>query len=128
MDGKKVITVPYAPKLPFSPAIKAGGYIFVSGQIGFMDTQGKKVKEIETQTKLCPENLKRVLAKAGVYMEDVGKVTVFLWNERDFSTINKIYESYFREDEPARSTIIAAWALPNILIEIDCIAYSGSPL
>jgi enamine deaminase RidA (YjgF/YER057c/UK114 family) len=42
--------------------------------------------------------------------------------------INKIYEGYFREDEPGRSTIIAALALPNILIEIDCIAYSGSPL
>jgi enamine deaminase RidA (YjgF/YER057c/UK114 family) len=43
--------------------MKAGGYIFVSGQVGFMDTQGKKVKEIEAQTKLCLENLKRVLAK-----------------------------------------------------------------
>ena len=128
MDGKKVITVPNAPKLPFSPAIKAGGYIFVSGQVGFMDTQGKKVKEIEAQTELCLENLKRVLAKAGVYMEDVVNVTVFLRNERDFSKMNKIYESYFREDEPVRSTIIAALALPNILIEIDCIAYSGSPL
>ena len=50
LDGKKVITVPNAPKLPFSPAIKAGDYIFVSGQVGFMDTQGKKVKEIEAQT------------------------------------------------------------------------------
>jgi 2-iminobutanoate/2-iminopropanoate deaminase len=128
LDGKKVITVPNAPKLPFSPAIKAGGYIFVSGQVGFMDTQGKKVKEIEAQTELCLENLKRVLAKAGVYMEDVVNVTVFLRNERDFSKMNKIYESYFREDEPVRSTIIAALALPNILIEIDCIAYSGSPL
>jgi len=50
LDGKKVITLPNAPKLPFSPAIKAGDYIFVSGQVGFMDTQGKKVKEIEAQT------------------------------------------------------------------------------
>lgn len=56
------------------------------------------------------------------------RVTVFLRNERDFFKINKIYEGYFREDEPGRSTIIAALALPNILIEIDCIAYSGSPL
>jgi len=128
LDGKKVITVPNAPKLPFSPAIKAGDYIFVSGQVGFMDTQGKKVKEIEAQTKLCLENLKRVLAKAGVSMEDVVKATVFLRNERDFSKMNKIYENYFGEDEPARSTIITALALPNILIEIDCIAYSGSPL
>jgi 2-iminobutanoate/2-iminopropanoate deaminase len=78
LDGKKVITVPNAPKLPFSRAMKAGGYIFVSGQVGFMDTQGKKVKEIEAQTKLCLENVKRVLAKAGVYMEDEVKVTVFL--------------------------------------------------
>jgi len=90
LDGKKVITVPNAPKLPFSPAIKAGDYIFVSGQVVFMDTQGKKVKEIEAQTKLCLENLKRVLAKTGVYMEDVVKVTVSLRNERDFYKMNKI--------------------------------------
>jgi len=49
LDGKKVITVPNAPKLPFPPAIKAGDYIFVSGQVEFMDTQGKKIKEIEPQ-------------------------------------------------------------------------------
>lgn len=55
-------------------------------------------------------------------------VTVFLQNERDFSKMNKIYESYFGGDEPARSTIIPALALPNIRIEIDCIVYSGSPL
>ena len=61
-------------------------------------------------------------------MEDVVNVTVFLRNEREFSKMNKIYESYFGEDEPGRSTIIAALALPNILIEIDYIAYSGSPL
>ena len=61
-------------------------------------------------------------------MEDAVNVTVFLRNERDLSKMNKIYESYFGEDEPDRSTIIAALALPNILIEIDCIAYSGSPL
>jgi enamine deaminase RidA (YjgF/YER057c/UK114 family) len=61
-------------------------------------------------------------------MEDVVNITVFLRNERDLSKMNKIYESYFGEDEPASSTIIAALAFPNILIEIDCIAYSGSPL
>ena len=61
-------------------------------------------------------------------MEDVINVTVFLRNKREFSKVNKIYEGYFGEDEPAKSTIIAALALPNILIEIDCIAYSGSPL
>jgi len=58
LDGKKVITVSNAPKLPSSPAIKAGDYIFVSDQVGFMDTQDKKVREIEAQTKLCLENLK----------------------------------------------------------------------
>ena len=61
-------------------------------------------------------------------MEDVVNVTVFLRNKREFSKVNKIYEGYFGEDEPAKPTIIAALALPNILIEIDCIAYSGSPL
>ena len=121
---KKVITVPNAPKLPFSPAIRAGDYIFVSGQVGFLDAEGKEVKGIEAQTKQCLENIKQVLEAAGSSLDDVVKVTVFLRNEGDFATMNEIYQSYFVKDRPARSTVVAGLALRSMLIELECIAYS----
>lgn len=121
---KKVITVPGAPKLPFSPAIRAGDYIFVSGQAGFVDAEGKEVKGIKAQTKLCLENIKAVLTAAGCSLDDVVKVTVFLRNQEDFAKMNEVYQSYFVKDRPARSTVVAALALPSMLIELECIAYS----
>jgi 2-iminobutanoate/2-iminopropanoate deaminase len=121
---KKVITLPDAPKLPFSAAIRAGDYIFVSGQIGHIDAEGKEVKGIEGQVRQCLENMKKVLAAAGASLGDVVKVTIFLRHEGDFVRMNEIYQGYFTEDRPARSTVIANLALPSMLIEIDCIAYS----
>jgi 2-iminobutanoate/2-iminopropanoate deaminase len=121
---KRVITLPDAPELPFSAAIRAGDYIFVSGQIGHTDAQGREVKGIEAQVRQCLENMKKVLAAAGSSLDEVVKVTVFLRNEGDFARMNEIYQSYFTKDRPARSTVIAGLALPSMLIEIDCIAYS----
>ncbi len=121
---KKVITVPGAPKLPFSPGIRAGDYIFVSGQAGFVDAEGKEVKGIKAQTKQCLENIKQVLTVAGCSLDDVVKVTVFLRNQEDFAKMNEVYQSYFVKDRPARSTVVAALALPSMLIELECIAYS----
>jgi len=123
---KKVITLADAPKLPFSPAIRAGDYIFVSAQLGHTDAQGGEVKGIEAQTKQCLENMKKVLAAAGSSLDDVVKVTVFLRHENDFTKMNEVYQSYFAKDRPARSTVVADLALPSMLIEIDCIAYSPS--
>ena len=122
--AKKVITVPGAPKLPFSPAIRAGDYIFVSGQLGITDAQGKEVKGIGAQTRQCLENIKEVLAAAASSLEDVVKVTIFLRNEKDFAKMNEVYQSYFTKDKPARSTAITGLALPNMLVETECIAYS----
>lgn len=121
---KRVITLPDAPKLPFSPAIRAGDYIFVSGQLGNTDAQGKELKGIEAQVKQCLENMKKVLTAADASLDDVVKVTVFLRHERDFAKMNEVYQSYFAKDHPARSTVIADPALPSMLIEMDCIAHS----
>jgi len=122
--AKKIITVPGALKLPFSPAIRAGDYIFVSGQVGFVDAKGKEVKGIKAQTRQCLENMKEVLQAAGSSLDEVVKVTVFLRNEEDFATMNDVYQSHFVKDRPARSTIIAGLAYPSMLIELECIAYS----
>jgi 2-iminobutanoate/2-iminopropanoate deaminase len=121
---KEVITVPNALKLPLSPAIRAGDYIFVSGQVGFIDSSGKEVKGIEAQTRQCLENIKQVLEAASSSLNDVVKVTVFLAHADHFTQMNEVYQSYFPKDYPARSTVITIPAIPSMLVEIECIAYS----
>ena len=122
--AKEVITVPNAPKLPFSPATKAGDYIFVSGQVGFIDSGGREVKGIEAQTRQCLESIKQVLEAASSSLNDVVKVTVFLSHADHFAQMNEVYQSYFPKDCPARSTVVAGLVVPSMLVEIECIAYS----
>jgi len=123
--SKKVIMVPTAlPGVPYSPAIKAGDYIFVSGQVGHVDSQGKKLEGVEAQTRQVLDNMQRVLEAAGASMDDVVKATVFLVKAEDFSKMNEVYKTYFTGDLPARSTVIvAALARPEIVVEIESIAY-----
>jgi len=123
--SKHVLNVPNAPEYPFSPAIKAGDYIFVSGQGGFQDPEtGETIKGIEAQTKQCLQNMKQVLEVAGSSLEDVVKVTVFLGNVADYAKMNDVYQTYFPKYQPARSTAVTGLVIPNMLIEMECIAYS----
>lgn len=122
--SKKIITVPDSPRLPFSPAIKAGDFIFVSGQTGFTDPKtGKEIKGIEAQTGQCLECVKQVLEAAGAKLSDVVKVNVYLRNAEDFPKMNEVYVRYFPADYPARTTVKPGLVMPPMLIEIDCIAY-----
>ena len=122
--AKQVITVPTAlPGVPYSPAVKVGEYIFVSGQVGHVDSQGNKLEGVEAQTKQVLDNMKRVLEAAGASMDDVVKTTVFLVKAEDFPKMNDVYKTYFTKDLPARSTVIvAALARPELVVEIECIA------
>ena len=122
--AKQVITVPTAlPGVPYSPAIKTGDYVFVSGQVGHVDSQGNKLEGVEAQTRQVLDNMKRVLEAAGVSIDDVVKATVFLTRAEDFPKMNEVYKAYFTKDLPARSTVIvAALARPEMVVEIDCIA------
>ncbi len=120
---KEVINVPNAPRLPFSPAVRAGDFIFVSGQPGSRDNRGNPVTGIRAQTETTLDNLKRVLAAAGASLDDVVKVTVYLRNAEEFATMNAAYEKYFIKDRPARTTVVAALAMPDMLIEIEAVAY-----
>lgn len=123
--AKQIITMPNAPKLPFSSAIRAGDYIFLSGHGGYEDPRtGKAIQGIENQTRQCLENIKRVLETAGSSLNDVVKVTVFLGNVADYAKMNEVYRSYFPKDMPARSTAVTGLVIPNMLIEMECIAYS----
>jgi len=121
---KKVIKVPGAPALPFSPGIKAGDFIFVSGQVGSENpATGEKMIGIAAQTRQCLEGVKQVLTAAGSSLSDVVKVNVYLKNAGDFSGMNEVYRSYFTEDQPARCTVVPDLTMPDMLVEIECIAY-----
>jgi len=123
--AKQVITVPTSlPGVPYSPGMKAGDYIFVSGQVGHVDGKGNKLEGIEAQTRRVMENMKGVLAAAGTSLGDVVKTTVFLVKADDFAKMNEVYKTFFDKDYPSRSTVIvAALARPEIIVEIECIAY-----
>jgi 2-iminobutanoate/2-iminopropanoate deaminase len=122
---KKAITLPTSSTLPYSPAVRAGDYVFVSGQTGYKDWSGNEVKGIEAQTKQCLENIKLVLQTAASSLDDVVKVTVFLNDANDFARMNEVYQSYFPKTPPARSTIQAGMVITNMLVEIDCVAYTA---
>ena len=107
---------------PFSPAVRAGDFVYVSGQVP-ADADGVLVGGgIEAQTRQVMENLKRVLALAGCTLDDVVKSTVWLDDARDFGAFNRIYMSYFGDNKPARSTTEAR-LMVDAKVEIDVVAY-----
>jgi 2-iminobutanoate/2-iminopropanoate deaminase len=121
---KKTITSPeLAPPVgPFSQAVVAGGFIFLSGQVGQDPATGKVVSGgLEAETERVFQNLASVLAAAQKTFADVARVGVFLTSMDDFAAINSIYGRYFGQPYPARTTIAAA-ALPlGARVEIDLI-------
>jgi reactive intermediate/imine deaminase len=109
--------------LPFSPAIRAGDFVYVSGQVAF-DANGELVGGgIVPQTRQTIENLRKILAQAGCTLDNVIKCNVWLADARDFSSFNKVYAGYFPNIPPARSTVQSPLMI-DAKIEIDCIAYS----
>ena len=111
---------------PYSQAIRAGGFLFASGQIPLDPTTGTVTEGgITAQTHQVLQNLGAVLKAAGVSYDRVVKTTVYLSDMANFPAVNEIYATYFPAPAPARATIQAA-ALPrNVLVEIDLIAFIG---
>lgn len=111
------------PRGPYSPAVRAGDFLFVSGQ-GPIDVTTDKISngDIQHETRLALENIKRILESCGASMKDVVKCSVFLRNGDDFKAMNEVYTGFFGNDRPARTTVACQFA-QNILVEIDCIAY-----
>lgn len=108
--------------LPFSPAVKAGPFVFVSGQVA-MGENGEIVPGgIEAQTRQALANVQKALALAGCTLADVVKVTVWLDDARDFWSFNRVYAEHFPGNKPARSTTQAALVV-DAKIEIEAIAY-----
>ena len=112
------------PRGPYSPAVRAGDFLFVSGQ-GPVDPATDKMSfgDIKHETRLVLTNIKRILEGCGASMADVVKCSVFLSDGRDFAAMNEVYAEFFGNDKPARTTVEAKFAVPEMKVEIDCIAY-----
>ena len=122
---KKVVIVAQAPTplAPYSQAIIANGFVFVSGQGPIEPKTGKIVLgDIKDQTRLVLENIKTILETAGSSLDKAVKCSVFLKDIHDFAAMNEVYKTYFKENPPARTTVQAGDIFGGIGVEIDCIA------
>jgi len=108
---------------PYTQAMRAGDFVFISGQIGIDPADGKIAgKDAAAQATQALKNIRAILTAAGLSAEHVVKSTIFLRNMDDFAKVNDVYGEFFHEDPPARSTV-AVMGLPmNALIEIEVIA------
>ena len=110
--------------LPFSPAVRAGPFVFVSGQVAMGDDGEIVQGGIEAQTRRTLQNLDKALTLAGCTRNEVVKVTVWLDDTRDFWSFNRVYAEFFAGSKPARSTTQAK-LMVDAKIEIEAIAYVG---
>jgi 2-iminobutanoate/2-iminopropanoate deaminase len=121
---RQIITADQAPPTvgPYSQAVAAGPFVFCAGQIP-LDGRGELVKgDIVVQTVQVLDNLKAVLAAAGLTLKDVVKTTVFLADLADFPEMNRVYAEFFPERPPARSTVQVAGLPKGALVEIEALA------
>ena len=122
---RQVIASDRGPKAigPYSQAIKAGGLVFLSGQIPLDPaTQQLIAGDAATQTERVLQNITGILDASGTSLSKVVKTTVFLKNMNDFAAMNEVYGRHFSSDPPARSTVEVARLPKDVLVEIDVIA------
>jgi enamine deaminase RidA (YjgF/YER057c/UK114 family) len=116
---KQVITQGPDRNLPFSSAVKAGGLIYVAGTIS---NQGGDIK---AQTKWCLEDLDRTLKAAGSSLQNAASINVYLKNQTDFAAMNEVYRTFFKDNPPARTTIVANLVVPEGLIEMSAVGIAA---
>jgi 2-iminobutanoate/2-iminopropanoate deaminase len=128
MMMRKIVNTLDAPQAigPYSQAVEAGGFVFVSGQIP-IDPKSGKVLQADTgvQARLVMENAKAILSAAGCSMLNVVKSTIYLKNMADFATVNEIYGGYFLTDPPARATVEVSRLPKDVAVEMDFVAWKG---
>jgi len=112
------------PRGPYSPAVRAGDFIFVAGQ-GPVDplTNQFTFGDIGHETRRVLDNIRIILEGCEATMADVVKCSVFLSDGGDFQAMNEVYAEFFGEHKPARTTVECKFAVPEMKVEIDCIAY-----
>jgi 2-iminobutanoate/2-iminopropanoate deaminase len=120
---KQIITSCKMPVAgPYSPAVEAEGFIFISGQLPLNPETGDVIIDIKAGTRQVLTNLQAILEECGLTLDHVIKTTIYLQNMADFAVVNEIYASFFPKDPPARS-ILGVSALPkNVPLEIEAVA------
>lgn len=122
--AREVVFTDKAPKAvgPYVQAVKSNGMVYVSGQLGIDVAAGGLADGVEAQAHCSMKNLDEILKAAGSDYKNVVKTTIFLTDMNDFAAVNKIYESYFGGDFPARSCIQVAKLPLGGLVEVECVA------
>jgi len=124
-QAREAVSTPNAPKAigPYSQAIKANGFVFVSGQVAFDPATGNLISGgVEQQTEQVMKNLSAVLEAAGSGWDKVIKTSVFLKNMSEFGQMNEVYAKFFTSAPPARTTVEVARLPRDVSVEIDVIA------
>lgn len=121
---KKAISTTKAPGAigPYSQAVDAGSFVFISGQIPVNPETGNIPEGITAQTAQSISNIKAILAEAGLSVDNVVKTTVFLANMGDFAAMNEVYAANFTSPFPARSAVAVKELPKQVLVEIEVIA------
>lgn len=121
---KKVISTKDAPQAigPYSQAIAANGFLFISGQLGVTTSGEFAGADVKSQAQRSLQNLQAILSEAGLGFENVVKTTIFLADIADFAAVNEIYAEFFKEPYPARSTVAVKTLPKGGLVEIELIA------
>nr|WP_314747979.1 RidA family protein [uncultured Campylobacter sp.] len=121
---KKVISTKGAPQAigPYSQAIAANGFLFISGQLGVTPSGEFAGADVKSQAQRSLQNLQAILSEAGLSFENAVKTTIFLADIADFAAVNEIYADFFKEPYPARSTVAVKTLPKGGLVEIELIA------
>lgn len=121
---KKIIHTTNAPQAigPYSQAVLANGFLFISGQLGVKPNGEFAGVSVEEQSEQSMKNLEAILLEAGMKFENIVKTTIFLADMDDFVKVNEIYKRYFSGNFPARSTVAVKTLPKNALVEIEAIA------
>jgi 2-iminobutanoate/2-iminopropanoate deaminase len=125
---RQIISTDRGPKAigPYSQAVRAGDFVFVSGQIALDPSTGQLVPgDVRAQARRVLENLKGIVEAAGATLARVVKTTVFLKDMNDFAAMNEVYAEFFQADPPARATVEAARLPRDVRVEIEVIAFLG---
>lgn len=124
---KKIIATENAPKAigPYSQAVEAGGFVFISGQLPLSPQTGTMPECITAQTRQALDNLRAILREAGLELTNVVKTTVLLADMNDFGAMNEVYSGYFPTNAPARVCYEVARLPKDAAVEIEAIAVKG---
>lgn len=125
---REIVSTDAAPRAigPYSQAVRAGGFLFLSGQVALDPRTGQLVgSDIKQQTRQVLENVRAILEAAGSSLRQVVKCTVFLADMNDFGPMNEEYGSFFQDQPPARTTVQVARLPRSALVEIEVVALAG---